>query len=245
MAIGTPKTGVAVCDFKRKESGQGFRSDNRVMFHNLREDLRRYGGPGPQLKALLLAPRVWAIVNYRFARWAHTARMPSVARIPFKALAWLFTFLIDLVTSIELPAQTAIGAGLFIPHAGYVIVASNASIGRHCTLTQGVSIGHRAGGDVSGFDRPIVGDRVYIGPGAAVLGAIEIGDDALIGANAVVIRSVPPRAMVVGNPARLISMKGSFDLISYPGMERDPKRLVSLAASQPSRPDGMFIDREK
>ena len=203
------------------------------MFSNLREDLHRYGGPGQQVKALLLAPRVWAIVNYRFARWAYTARMPSVARVPLKILARLFTSLIEMVTSVELSPQTAIGAGLFIPHAGYVVVASNAIIGLHCTLTQGVTIGHGAGGNVSQLDSPAIGDRVYIGPGAAVLGPIEIGDDALIGANAVVIRSVPPRAVVVGNPARLISMKGSFDLISYPGMEHDTKRLASLAAAGP------------
>ncbi|MDQ2920314.1 MAG: serine O-acetyltransferase [Acidobacteriota bacterium] len=205
------------------------------MFHNLREDLRRYGGPGRQLKALLLTPRVWAIVNYRFASWAYAARMPSVARVALKVFARLFTFLIEMVTSVELPPQTAIGAGLFIPHAGYVILASNAIIGLHCTLTQGVTIGHRAGGDVSQLDSPVIGDRVYIGPGAVVLGAINIGDDALIGANAVVLRSVPPRAVVVGNPARLISMKGSFDLISYPGMEHDAKRLVSLAAARQER----------
>ena len=203
------------------------------MFFNLREDLRRYGGPGQQVKALLLAPRVWAIVNYRFARWAYTARMPSVARVPLKIFARLFTFFIEMVTSVELSPQTAIGAGLFIPHAGYVVVASNAIIGLHCTLTQGVTIGHGAGGNVSQLDSPVIGDRVYIGPGAAVLGPIEIGDDALIGANAVVIRSVPPRAVVVGNPARLISMKGSFDLISYPSMEHDAERLDSLAAAGP------------
>ena len=202
------------------------------MFSNLGEDLRRYGGPGRQVKALLLTPRVWAIVNYRFARWACTARMPSVARVPLKVVARLCTFLIEMVTSVELPPQTAIGAGLFIPHAGYIVVASNAIIGLHCTLTQGVTIGHRAGGDVSQLDSPVIGDRVYIGPGAVILGAINIGDDALIGANAVVIRSVPPRAVVVGNPARLISVKGSFDLIRYPRMEHDAMRLASLAARQ-------------
>ena len=213
------------------------------MFPNLREDLRRYGGPGEQVKALLLTPRVWAIVNYRFGRCIHTARMPSVARLLLKVFGRLFTFFIEIVTSIELPPQTAIGGGLFIPHAGYVIVASNAIIGLHCTLTQGVTIGHRAGGDLSQLDSPVIGDRVYLGPGAAVLGAINIGDDALIGANAVVIRSVPPRAVVVGNPARLISLKGSFDLISYPSMEHDPKRMISLAAARPE-PESCAIEEQ-
>jgi len=85
----------------------------------------------------------------------------------------------------------------------------------------------------------VIGDRVFIGPGAAVLGPIRIGNDVLIGANAVVIRSVPDRAVVVGNPARVISFNGSFDLVSYEGMERDPERLAALAAAR-SEPRGVL-----
>ncbi len=67
------------------------------------------------------------------------------------------------------------------------------------------------------------------------LGDVEVGDDALIGAGAVVVRSVPARAVVVGNPARIISYKGSFDLIRYPGMESDPARIASLDAARAQR----------
>lgn len=196
---------------------------------NLREDLRRYGSPRQQVKALLLAPRVWAIIAFRFARWVHTARIPAVVRAPLKVMAALFGVFVDITTSIELPPQVAIGPGLFLPHTGYIVVGSNAAIGRYCTLAQGVSIGHRGGGKESSLAGPVIGDRVYIGPGAAVLGTIDIGDDVLIGANAVVTRSVPARAVVVGNPGRVISMKGSFDLVSYHRMERDPERIASLA----------------
>lgn len=202
---------------------------------NLSEDLRRYGGPGQQLKALLFAPRVWAIVAFRLARWVHTARMPSIIRLPLKILVALLAIFIDLATSIELPPQVAIGPGLFIPHTGYLVVGSTTTIGRHCTLTQGVTIGHRGGGQLSSFAGPVIGDRVYIGPGAAVLGPIKVGDDVLIGANAVVTSSVPDRGVVVGNPARVISRKGSFDLISYAGMERDVDRLEALTAGSADR----------
>ena len=202
---------------------------------NLSEDLRRYGGPGQQLKALLFAPRVWAIVAFRLARWVHTARMPSIIRLPLKILVALLAIFIDLATSIELPPQVAIGPGLFIPHTGYLVVCSTTTIGRHCTLTQGVTIGHRGGGQLSSFAGPVIGDRVYIGPGAAVLGPIKVGDDVLIGANAVVTSSVPDRGVVVGNPARVISRKGSFDLISYAGMERDVDRLEALTAGSADR----------
>lgn len=196
---------------------------------NLSEDLKRYGGPWQRVKALLLAPRVWALVAYRFARWVHIGGPPWILRAPLQILIALSAVFIDLATGIELPPQVAIGPGLFIPHTGYLVVGSTSSIGSHCTLTQGVTIGHASGGQVKSFAGPVIGDRVYIGPGAAVLGPIEIGNDVLIGANAVVTRSVPARAVVVGNPARVISMKGSFDLVSYDRMECDPERTASLA----------------
>lgn len=198
------------------------------MFPNLGEDLRHYGGWWRQLKALLLFPRVWAIAAYRFRRWIHTARMPSILSLPLSAVGRLVASFVEAVTHIELPPQAIIGPGLFLPHAGYVIVASNATIGRYCALTQGVTIGHRAGGRELSFDSPVIGDRVYVGPGAAILGPVKVGDDVLIGANAVVVDSVSPRAVVVGNPARVISRQGSFNLISYPAMESDPVRLASL-----------------
>jgi len=214
------------------------------MFQNLSEDLRRYGSAWQQTKALLFAPRVWAIVAFRFARWVQTARV-SILRVPLGILVALIAVFVDIATSIELPPQVAIGPGLFIPHTGYIVVGSTTTIGRHCTLTQGVTIGHRGGGQISSFAGPVIGDRVYIGPGAAVLGPIKIGDDVLIGANAVVTRSVPARAVVAGNPARVISMKGAFDLVSYDGMEHDPERLESLAEARLDRPIDIAVDQEE
>ena len=202
------------------------------MFPKLGEDLRYYGGSWSQFKALLLVPRVWAIVVYRFRRWTHAAGLPSIARLPLSAVGSLVACFVEAVTHIELPPQAIIGPGLFLPHAGYVIVANNATIGRHCTLTQGVTIGHRAGGRELSFDSPVIGDRVYVGPGAAILGPVNVGDDVLIGPNAVVLNSVSPRAVVAGNPARVISMQGSFNLISYPSMKYDAERLMSFAEVQ-------------
>ena len=199
------------------------------MFPNLGEDLRHYGGSWGQLKALLLVPRVWAIVAYRYRWWALLTRLPSIVRLPLTATGRLIACFVEAMTHIELPPQAIIGPGLFLPHAGYVIVASNASIGRHCTLTQGVTIGHRAGGRRSSLDSPVLGNRVYVGPGAAILGPVNVGDDVLIGANAVVIDSISSRAVVVGNPGRVISREGSFQLINYPSMEYDAERLASLA----------------
>ena len=103
-------------------------------------------------------------------------------------------------------------------------------LGSDCTLCHGVTLGHRGGGrDGSRDGSPVVGDRVYIGPGSAIIGPVTVGEDAVVGLGAVVIRSVPPRAVVAGNPARIVSHGGSFELISYPGMDKDPPRLASMA----------------
>jgi len=75
---------------------------------------------------------------------------------------------------------------------------------------------------------PVLGDRVFVGPHAIILGKITIGDDALISPGAVVLRSVPPRAVVLGNPARVVSYDGSFEIIKYDGMEADVERIASL-----------------
>lgn len=79
---------------------------------------------------------------------------------------------------------------------------------------------------------PTVGDRVYIGPNAIVVGKITVGDDAMICAGSVVTKSVPPRAVVLGNPARVVSYSGSFDYIAYDGMENDPERIRSMQLSE-------------
>ena len=135
---------------------------------------------------------------------------------------------VDANTGIQLPSSVSIGPGLYIPHSGYIVVNSSASIGSHCTIAQGVTIGHAGGGRDKSMKAPTVGDRVYIGPGACLIGDISIGDDALIGPGAIVTKDVPPRSVVVGNPARVISTRGSFDLIDYPGMEDDVMRQCSL-----------------
>ena len=98
-----------------------------------------------------------------------------------------------------------------------------------CNLSQGVTIGIGGRGERRGVPR--VGDRVYFGPGAKVFGPIVVGDDVAIGANSVVNRDVPPRAVAVGVPFRVVSLEGSFDLV-VTGDEG------SARASEPQRSPG-------
>lgn len=199
------------------------------MFETFGQDLRRYGRTRREMtRALLLTPGLWATGSYRFARWTR-AQPRGVVRRLCGVLASLSNLFAVVTSNVELHEAAEIGPGLYLPHTGYVVVGAGVRIGSHCTLTQGVTVGHAGGGRGSGADEfPVIGDRVYVGPGAAVVGPLTVGDDALVGVGAVVVRPVPPRGVAVGNPARVISLNGSFDLVAYEGMERDPARLAAL-----------------
>lgn len=99
--------------------------------------------------------------------------------------------------------DTPIGPGLFLSH-GQGTILSAERIGANLQVHQGVTVGW----DYKGDRRPIIGDDVFIGAGAKVLGAITVGDGARIGANAVVVCDVPPGATAVGIPARITAPAG-------------------------------------
>jgi serine O-acetyltransferase len=141
----------------------------------------------------------------------------------------------EIFTSISLPPDCVVGRGLYIGHFGTIIVSPMVRIGSNCNLSQGVTVGFGGRGEKGGY--PIIGNRVYIATNAVIIGKITIGDDAVIGAGAVVTRSVPPRAVIVGNPARISSFSGSFDLVSYDGMEQDADRLASLSRMKLDQPN--------
>jgi serine O-acetyltransferase len=201
------------------------------MFEDLAQDWRRCDTTwSGRLREMIMNPAMWAVVAYRYRRWAATRRWPRALRLPFTIAAAFLQVFAEVTSAIQLSAAARIGGGLYIPHTGYVVVGSGCVIGRNCTLTQGVTLGHAGGGrDKTRSGAPVLGDRVYVGPGSAVIGPLVVGDDSLIGVGSVVTRSVPARAVVAGNPARVRSLGGSFDLITYPSMEKDPDRLSSLA----------------
>jgi len=99
------------------------------------------------------------------------------------------------------------GPGLSIAHFGSVVTNANTIIGKNCRIHSGTNIGEGGG------KTPIIGDNVYIGPGAKIFGGITIGDNVAIGANAVVNKDVPSNVTVGGIPAKIISNKGSQNLV--------------------------------
>jgi serine O-acetyltransferase len=197
----------------------------------LYRDYRRYRVAGHSAVAtIFLTQGFWASVVYR-ACHALVDWMPSgPLRAAAKALAAILQKLIEIVTGICLPRDGEIGGGLYLPSFGAVIVGRG-SIGENCTIEQNVTLGVAGRGAERG--RPTICNRVFIGAGAMIVGKITIGDDAYIFPGSIVTRAVPPRAVVMGYPARIVSYDGSFDWIAYDGMEHDAERRASLENSGP------------
>ena len=181
-------------------------STTRVMLETLRSDLARYlsipGTPAHPLKRLRQLAEtqgVWAIAVFRFGQWAQRGA-PKPLR-PLAKAGYLAAFkLTEITTGICLPAQVRIGKGLYIGHFGGIFIHPDVTMGDNCSISQGGTIGERGGKSGS----PQLGDGVYVGAGAKILGNVRIGDGAQIGANAVVVHDVPAGATAVGVPARVV-----------------------------------------
>jgi len=180
-------------------------------------------------------PAMWALFGYRVRRWVFEG-FPRPVRWLFAPFTIPLGVGLELFTHVQLSVSAKIGPGLYLPHLGCIVVGPGSEIGHNCTIAHGVTIGHAGGRTRAAHaGKPVIGDRVYIGPGAIVIGPVHIGDDALIGAGAVVVKSVPPRGVVAGNAARLLGLSGSFDLIEYPGMDTDPARAAAKAMAPATR----------
>ncbi|MCZ8022780.1 MAG: DapH/DapD/GlmU-related protein [Cyclobacteriaceae bacterium] len=112
----------------------------------------------------------------------------------------------------QIPYTTAIGYGLFLPHYGNIVVNSRAIIGNNCNISHGVTIGQTNRGKKSGV--PKIGDRVWIGANSVIVGGITIGNDVMIAPLCFVNFDIPDNAVVVGNPSRIVSYKGSSGYIN-------------------------------
>ncbi|HMC38260.1 MAG TPA: hypothetical protein VKI19_01270 [Acidimicrobiales bacterium] len=156
---------------------------------------------GPQQRFRLLGRFLFAFPEFRSVYYHRLASGNPAGVLAGRLcrLAWKGVPGLDL-------SGTPIGPGLFISH-GQGTILSAERIGANLQVHQGVTIGW----DYRGDRRPIVGDDVFIGAGAKVLGAITIGDGARIGANAVVVCDVPPHATAVGIPARVVEAAASVD----------------------------------
>jgi serine O-acetyltransferase len=152
----------------------------------------------------LLGLGFWALLVYRFGHARFVIRN-RYARLPWTILYMVLNKFTEIACGIVIDSSTTIGRRLSIEHHGGIVIHGAAVIGDDCMLRHGVTIGNAGRKDP--FGAPTIGNRVEIGAGAKVLGRITIGDDAVVGANAVVTRDVPAGAVVGGVPARLIKMR--------------------------------------
>ena len=150
------------------------------------------------VQLVLLYAGFHAIVLYRIAHYLWDMKVPFFPR----GISQLGRFL----TGIEIHPGAAIGKGLFIDHGTGVVIGETSVIGNDVTLFQGVTLGGT--GKETGKRHPTLGNSIVIGAGAKILGNITIGDNSYIGANAVVVKDVPPNSTVVGVPGRITKQDG-------------------------------------
>ena len=146
-------------------------------------------------------PGFRALAVHRFGNWRMGIK-PKLARAPLSILYRTMYGFVRNIYGIELPYSTTIGRRVIIEHQGCIVLHGNAVIGDDCIIRQGVTIGNRR------LDRPFEAPHlcsgVNIGVGAKILGAIRIGENAIIGANSVVCCDVTANSTVVGVPARAL-----------------------------------------
>jgi serine O-acetyltransferase len=165
------------------------------------EDIARYRSKGSRGRHIWLNPAFWAIASYRLGNWVYVEKPAFLIRIPLKVV-FLFTNLFcELVMEMCIDPQASIGGGFHISHIGGVHINPQAVIGKNCDLTHRITIGTSAMGRQGA---PVLGDDVYVGTGATILGKIKIGSGAKIAANTLVITNVPEGATVMGVPGRIV-----------------------------------------
>jgi serine O-acetyltransferase len=167
----------------------------RTIHRDIQSVLRRDPAARNSLEVLLCYSGLHAIWIYRFTHW--------LWRRGFRLLARVLSQVARNCTGIEIHPGAKLGPGFFIDHGMGVVIGETAEVGADVTIYHGVTLG---GTSLShGKRHPTLGDRVVVGAGAKLLGAIEIGDDCRIGANSVLVKSVPANSVVVGVPGRPVT----------------------------------------
>jgi serine acetyltransferase len=154
------------------------------------------------IKANSHAKSKFVLVFYRIAH-ASGASNSLIVRAMTKPIRVLYRIIVDWFMGIDIPTTVRIGRRPVLYHSMALVINESVVIGDDCILRHSVTIGNKLTEDGESTP-PSVGNRVEFGAGAIVLGPVTIGDDAKIGAGTVVTKSVAPRAIVVGNPSRVI-----------------------------------------
>jgi serine O-acetyltransferase len=183
------------------------------MLRTIRNDIRSVFGRDPAarsvLEILVCYPGLHAVWGHRISHWLwqHGLKLPG---------RWV-SHLFRALTGIEIHPGATIGPGFFIDHGMGVVIGETSEIGTDVTLYHGVTLGGTSW--AKGKRHPTLEDRVVVGAGAKILGAITIGADSRIGANAVVVKSVPQNAVVVGVPGQVVKRSKPHTAADKPDLE--------------------------
>ena len=170
----------------------------QTLSRDLRAPVERDPAARGALDVILSYPGFHALVAHRAIHALYRTGVPLLPRFLSQCVRF--------ATGIEIHPAATIGSGVFIDHGMGVVIGETADVGDDCTIYHGVTLG---GTSLQRTKRhPTLGRGVVVGSGAAILGAISVGDGARIGANSVVVKDVPPNATVVGIPGRVVLQDG-------------------------------------
>ena len=182
----------------------------KLLLNMIQRDISRYSESYPRTGVRvffthLINQKIWAIIIYRFGHWACFSHPIPILKIILKPVYIILNkIIVEILLGLYLPAQCEIGGGLYLGGFGGLVVNPGVKIGEHCTLGHGVVIGTAGDGTPKA---PQIGNNVFIGAGAVVLGGIRVGDNVRIGANSVVIHDVPSDTTVAGVPAKIVKQR--------------------------------------
>jgi serine O-acetyltransferase len=171
-----------------------------VFWGDLKAVLRNDPAAKSYLEALLCHTPLHGIWLYRIAHFLHT-------RFPLPIIPRLLSVISRFWAGVEIHPGARIGKNFFIDHGTGVVIGETAEIGDNCVMFHNVTLGGT--GKHRGKRHPTIGNNVFIGTGATLLGPITVGDNAKIGANSfIVMHDVPDNCTVIGTPGRIVKLDG-------------------------------------
>ena len=191
--------------FSPKGKGKG---DRHGVWTGLREDYRAVRRRDPSIppgfrgamEILLCTPGFLAVSAHRLNHFLH-------ARLHVPVLPRFLSLVVRWWTGIEIHPGARLGNGVFIDHGMGVVIGESAEVGDNVLLFQGVTLG-ATGNETTWKRHPTLESGVFVGSGARILGPIVVGRDTRVGAGAVVLEDVPPEATIVGQKAKVRSIRG-------------------------------------
>lgn len=147
-------------------------------------------------KSVSFRPGFRLLFFYRLSRYCHKKN--------WKSISTFFFNLNHVINSCEISPRAEIGAGVQFPHSCGIVIGEGVQVGDYCIIYHNVTLGRSKALEA---DYPVIGDGVHIYSGASVLGAVEVGNNAVIGAHSLVIKDVPAYAVAVGIPAKIVKKK--------------------------------------